>query len=84
VPDVQVRFGRFESYRWSQERITAGTVLVGSFKYGAEVFWRQGLTLEFTNSDQDDFIKNLITVRCELRAALAVPHPLAFCSVTGM
>jgi len=59
-------------------------VLVGSYKFGAEVFWRQGLTFEFTNSDQDDFIKNLITVRCEIRAALAVVHPLAFCQVTGL
>jgi HK97 family phage major capsid protein len=64
--------------------ITAGTVLVGAFRYGSEVYWRQGLTLEMTNCDMDDFQKNLVTVRCELRAALAVPHPVAFCQVTGM
>jgi hypothetical protein len=44
----------------------------------------KGLIITMTNSDQDDFIKNLITIRCELRAALAVPHPQAFCQVTGM
>lgn len=64
--------------------IAAGTVLVGRFRYGAEVYWRQGVIITMTNSDQDDFIKNLITIRCELRAALAVPHPVAFCQVTGM
>jgi HK97 family phage major capsid protein len=64
--------------------ITAGTVLVGKFKYGSEVYWRQGVTIAMTNSNEDDFIKNLITIRCELRAALAVPHPQAFCQVTGM
>jgi ATP-dependent protease ClpP protease subunit len=64
--------------------ITVGTALVGMFRMGGEVFYRTGLMLSFTNSDQDDFIKNLITVRCEIRAALAVVHPLAFCSVTGL
>jgi ATP-dependent protease ClpP protease subunit len=64
--------------------IAAGTVLVGSFLIGAELYMRQALTLDMTNSDQDDFIKNLLTLRAELRAALAVPHPLAFCQVTGV
>jgi ATP-dependent protease ClpP protease subunit len=64
--------------------IAAGTVLVGAFQIGAELFMRQALTLDMTNSDQDDFIKNLLTLRAELRAALAVPHPLAFCQITGV
>jgi HK97 family phage major capsid protein len=64
--------------------IPAGTVLVGAFAIGAELFLRQALTLDMTNNDQDDFIKNLLTLRAELRAALAVPHPSAFCSVTGV
>jgi hypothetical protein len=43
-----------------------------------------GLTVELTNSDQDDFIKNLQTLRMESRQAFAVTHPLAFCTVTGV
>ncbi|HZQ45543.1 MAG TPA: phage major capsid protein, partial [Verrucomicrobiae bacterium] len=64
--------------------IAAGTALVGAFQIGGELYYRTGLTLSMTNSDQDDFIKNLITVRAEIRAALAVVHPLAFCQVTGL
>jgi len=64
--------------------VTVGTALVGSFLIGGELFYRTGLLLSMTNSDQDDFIKNLITIRAEIRAALAVPHPTAFCQVTGL
>jgi len=64
--------------------IAAGTALVGAFRLGAQYFMRQGLTVDMTNSDQDDFIKNLMTIRCEERLALAVYRPLAFCTVTGI
>ena len=63
--------------------IAAGTVLVGAFGLGAQIFRRQGVTISMTNTDQDDFIKNLITLRCEVRLALAVYRPLAFCTVTS-
>lgn len=64
--------------------ITVGTALVGSFRLGAQYFQRQGLTVEMTNSDQDDFIKNRMTIRVEERLALAVYRPLAFSTVTGL
>jgi HK97 family phage major capsid protein len=64
--------------------IAQGTALVGAFKYGGQIFRRQGLTLETTNTDQDDFIKNLHTIRAEERLALAVFKPAAFCSVTNI
>ncbi len=64
--------------------ITQGTTLVGAFRLGSQYFQRQGLTIEMTNSDQDDFIKNRMTIRCEERLALAVYRPLAFCTVTGL
>jgi HK97 family phage major capsid protein len=64
--------------------ITEGTALVGAFRLGAQYFQRQGLTIEMTNSDQDDFIKNRMTIRCEERLALAVYRALAFCTVTGI
>ena len=38
--------------------------------------------MEATNSDQDDFIKNLVTVRAEIREALAVRIPAAFVLVS--
>lgn len=55
--------------------------IVGAFNLGGAVFYRNGLSVESTNTDQDDFIKNLTTIRVEQRLALAVYRPLAFCRV---
>ena len=64
--------------------VPAGTAIVAAWQWACEVYWRQGIVVSMTNTDQDDFIKNLITFRVELRAALAVPHPIAVCTVTGL
>lgn len=64
--------------------ITEGTGLVGAFKLGAQVFYREGIRVESTNSNEDDFKKNLIAIRAEQREALAVYRPMAFCTVTGI
>jgi ATP-dependent protease ClpP protease subunit len=78
----------FDSY-WGKPvaitpAITVGTALAGSFKLGAQYFQREGLTIDMTNSDQDDFVKNLLTIRAEERLALAVYRPLAFAQITGL
>jgi HK97 family phage major capsid protein len=62
--------------------ITQGTVLVGGFQECGQVFRRQGITLEMTNSNVDDFQTNLITLRAEERLALAVYRPAGFGTVT--
>jgi HK97 family phage major capsid protein len=59
--------------------VAAGTALVGAFKIGAQFFLRQGLAVETTNSNEDDFKRNLIAIRAEERGALAVYRPKAFC-----
>lgn len=64
--------------------MTQNTALCGSFQLGAQIFYRTGLTLESTNSNEDDFKKNLIAIRAEQREALAVYRPKAFCSITGV
>lgn len=64
--------------------ITAGTCLVGAYKMGAMVFRREGVTVQMTNSNEDDFKKNLIAIRVEERLAFAIWRRLAFCSVTGI
>jgi HK97 family phage major capsid protein len=64
--------------------ITAGTALVGAFKLGAQIWQRQGVTVDSTNSNEDDFNFNRITLRVEERLALAVYRPLAFCTVTSI
>ena len=62
--------------------IPQGTILVGGFQECAQVFNRQGITLEMTNSNVDDFVNNLITLRAETRCALAVYRPAGFGKVT--
>lgn len=62
--------------------IPQGTVLVGNFQQSGQVFRRQGITLEMTNSNVDDFVNNLITLRAEERLALAVYRPAGFGKVT--
>lgn len=62
--------------------IAAGTTLIGAFQEGGQIFRRQGVTVEMTNSNVDDFQNNLITVRAEERLALAVYRPNAFGTTT--
>jgi HK97 family phage major capsid protein len=63
---------------------TQNTGLVGAFRLGAQVFYREGIRVEATNTNSDDFEKNLISIRAEQREALAVYRPKAFCTVTGI
>jgi hypothetical protein len=64
--------------------ISAGTALVGAFKLGAQVWQREGLRLDSTNSNEDDFNFNRVSLRVEERLALAVYRASAFCTVTGI
>jgi HK97 family phage major capsid protein len=64
--------------------IAQNTGLIGAFRLGAQVFYRQGIMVESTNSNEDDFKKNLIAIRAEQREALAVYRPKAFSTVTGI
>lgn len=64
--------------------VGAGTALVGSFRQGAQLWRRGGLTVEATNSHSDYFTKNLVAIRAEQREALAVYRPAAFTKVTGL
>lgn len=58
--------------------MTEGYFLVGDFKKGAQLFDRRKLTVEFSNANEDNFIKGMVTVRCHERIALAVYCPHAF------
>lgn len=64
--------------------IAEGTALVGAFRLGGQLFRREGIRVETTNSDASDFAYNRICIRVEERLTLAVYRPLAFCSVTGI
>ena len=64
--------------------MTVGTALVGAFGAGAQVFRKGGLRVEMTNSNENDFLTNLVAIRAEERLALAVYRPAAFGLVTGL
>jgi HK97 family phage major capsid protein len=63
---------------------TAGTALVGAFAQSAQLFRKGGLTVEATNSNEDDFLNNLVAIRAEERILLAVYYPAGFGLVTGL
>ena len=48
------------------------------------VFLRGGLVVEVSASHADYWIRNLLAVRAEVRAALAVFRPAGFGLVTGV
>ena len=59
----------------------AGEIFVGAFKACGSVVSKGGTTVEATNTDQDDFIKNRMTIRAEERLALAVRRPAGFIKI---
>lgn len=64
-------------------QLTANHVLVGAFDTCASLVTKaEGVTVEATNTDQDDFIKNLMTVRAECREKLACRIPAGFVDIT--
>ena len=64
--------------------VTAGSCYVGAFKAGASVVRSNaGLQVAIANQNEDDFIKNMITVRIEERLVLAVRRPSCFVKITG-
>jgi HK97 family phage major capsid protein len=65
-------------------RIAANTALVGAFGTMAQVFYRNGLTVEASNGYNDFFQKNLTAIRAEQRLALAVYRPNAFHAITAL
>ena len=62
--------------------VTSGTVIVGAFKTCASVVTNGGVSVEAVNTNEDDFVKNLMTIRAEERMALAVRRPAGFKKLT--
>ena len=62
--------------------ITAGTVLVGAFQQTSTLYRKGGVRVEATNSNEDDFENNKVTIRAEERVALAVRVPAGLVKVT--
>ena len=58
--------------------MAAGSYLVGQFNPYCQIFDREEAVVEVADENQDDFVKNLVTVRAEERLAFAIYQPGAF------
>lgn len=59
--------------------IPPGYFLGGAFKLGAILFDRMQAVIDMAFQDSDDFVKNMVKIRCEERLALGVVYGGAFC-----
>lgn len=57
--------------------MAADTVAVGNFAQHGTIHNREGIVVEMSDSDSDNFTKNLVTLRAERRLALATERPAA-------
>ena len=65
------------------DAITENTALVGDFRYA--VLWeREGVNVMVSDQHADFFIRNLLAILAEMRAAFGVLDPQAFCTVTAV
>ena len=64
--------------------VAVGTCFVGAFFMGGSVVGNnEGKRVDYANQNEDDFIKNMITMRIEERLVLAVRRPACFVKITG-
>lgn len=64
--------------------MTVDTALVGAFRLGAQVFDREDSNVVISSEDQDNFVKNMVSIRNEERLGLAVYRPEAFIKNTDL
>jgi HK97 family phage major capsid protein len=65
------------------EAATANTALVGDFRQA--VLWeREGVNVMVSDQHADFFIRNLLAILAEMRAAFGVLDPQAFCTITAV
>jgi HK97 family phage major capsid protein len=57
--------------------VGAGTAIVGT-RSSAQVWRKGGVSVEATNSNETDFLNNLLAIRAEERLGLAVYRPTGF------
>ena len=55
--------------------ITADNIVVGDFAMAGTIYNREWVVVEMSDSDDDNFTKNMITIRAERRLALTIERP---------
>lgn len=63
---------------YTSTAIAADKFLVGDWSLGSQIMQNQGISVQFSEFDQDNFIKNLITVRVEARIAFPIYYNAAY------
>jgi len=58
--------------------IAVDKFVVGDWSMGAQIMQNQGISVQFSEFDSDNFTKNMITVRVEARIALPIYYAGAF------
>lgn len=66
------------------QAMTVDTALVGAFMLGSQIFDREDINVVIATMNEDDFIKNMITIRIEERLASAVYRTEAFVKNTNL
>jgi HK97 family phage major capsid protein len=64
--------------------VGSGTALLGSFRQGAHIWRRGGVTVEATSSHGELFVHDISVLRAESRLALGLFRPASFVQVTGL
>jgi HK97 family phage major capsid protein len=66
------------------QALTENTGLVGDFANFSELAVRRGVDTQISNSHSTFFIEGKQAIRADMRVALVVYRPAAFCTVTGI
>lgn len=61
--------------------VPKGTILVGDFTIGAQLLFREGINVLLSDSNEDDFVTNRVTMLAECRASNVIWRPPAFAKV---
>jgi HK97 family phage major capsid protein len=68
----------------STQAMTVDTALVGAFRQASQIFDREETNVVIATQNEDDFVKNMVTIRAEERLASAVYRPEAFIKNTNL
>lgn len=66
------------------DAITENTGLVGDFAMHSELVTRRGIDVQISNSHSTYFVEGKQAIRADIRVALVIYRPEAFCTVTGI
>ncbi len=64
--------------------LTVNTALVGDFQNYSELATRRGIDVQVSNSHSTFFTEGKQAIRADVRVALVIYRPAAFCQVTGV